>query len=204
MLPCHDDLWCGYKRTVWSTSSSTDGMVGSGYNILLVFIPLQYNVTNQQWWVGGTQPKQRGGAQAGSAVFACKLATCSSPAAVCFHSKHTQTKASTDHHTHPHPQPQTTVSTHSRVVPLLPRLLEPKGYRIHVLQVASARFARFSYCGHGFARFTSYGKQECMIEVVKPNMCMVFTRFSYCGLGFARSACFTLYANQVSVHYWSD
>ncbi len=43
---------------------------------------------------------------------------------------------------------------------------------ITVLQVASARFARFSYCGHGFARytrFTSYGNPVCMIEVVKLN-----------------------------------
>ncbi len=56
------------------------------------------------------------------------------------------------------------------------------------IQVASARFARFSYCGRGFPRsahFTSYGNKECMIEVVKPNMCMVFTCFGYCGLGFA-------------------
>ncbi len=44
------------------------------------------------------------------------------------------------------------------------------------VQVASARF---SYCGRGFARFTSYDNQECMTEVVKPNMCMVFTRFSH-------------------------
>ncbi len=29
-----------------------------------------------------------------------------------------------------------------------------------IIQVASARFARFSYCGCGFARFTSYGNQE--------------------------------------------
>ncbi len=38
------------------------------------------------------------------------------------------------------------------------------------LQVASARFARFSYCGRGFtryARFTSYGNRVCTIEVVK-------------------------------------
>ncbi len=37
------------------------------------------------------------------------------------------------------------------------------------MQVASARF---SYYGRGFARsarFTSYGNQECMIEVVKPK-----------------------------------
>ncbi len=40
------------------------------------------------------------------------------------------------------------------------------------LQVASARFARFSYCGRGFARsarFTSYGNSVCTIEVVKLN-----------------------------------
>ncbi len=40
------------------------------------------------------------------------------------------------------------------------------------LQVASARFACFSYCGRGFARsarFTSYDNPICTIEVVKLN-----------------------------------
>ncbi len=43
---------------------------------------------------------------------------------------------------------------------------------LDTIQVASARFARFSYCGHGFARsahFTSYGNPVCTIEVVKLN-----------------------------------
>ncbi len=35
-----------------------------------------------------------------------------------------------------------------------------------VIQVASARF---SYCGRGFAHFTSYGNPVCTIEVVKLN-----------------------------------
>ncbi len=34
------------------------------------------------------------------------------------------------------------------------------------IQVASARFAGFSYCGCGFARFTLYGNPVCTIEVV--------------------------------------
>ncbi len=49
---------------------------------------------------------------------------------------------------------------------------EPVMLPHYILQVASARFARFSYCGRGFARsarFTLYGNPMCTIEVVKLN-----------------------------------
>ncbi len=72
-----------------------------------------------------------------------------------------------------------------------------------MLQVASARFARFSYCGRGFAhsaRFTSYGNPECMIEVdmcmgykMKVNLVMSVTvnkcSFSVCLLGWVITVC---------------
>ncbi len=50
-------------------------------------------------------------------------------------------------------------------------ICRPILYVLYV-QVASARFARFSYCGRGFtrsARFTSYGNPVCTNEAVKLN-----------------------------------
>ncbi len=125
-------LWCHPLWFKWYTTS-TDWVAHvpyhstntSAHRTYLKSISAEPDQSDTVPWKVDTLPLHRELEVVAMAGVGCII---NSGEQMCKNSKHTQTKASTDqhHHTHPHPQPQTTVYTHSRVVPLLPRLLEPR------------------------------------------------------------------------------